>query len=463
MDFPNVSLTRLLFDAAPPERTAIVSASGTRSYRELFQDIRQLAARLDISPGAVVGVQLPNGVDFVIAFHAVLSVGGVVTPVPMSATETDVAYQVKKTGAVMVITASELTRLRARPPIVQMSVTFEQATDLACLPMSSGTTGLPKAVMLTHRNLIANTMQFAQVVPVSPGERCLSVLPFSHIYGLTALLHTPLYLGATVIAQPFTAESFIQAHEQHDINVTFIAPPLATLLARHPLVDTTDFSSLHTIINGAAALPTATGAIVEKRTGARVIQGYGMTEAAPVTHLAQHGDTPMSSIGSVLPATEVKVVDPDTGMESGRGELWVRGPQVMAGYLSDVAATAATLVDGGWLRTGDIVIRDGEDFFVVDRLKDIIKSHGIQVSPQKLENIIVTIPGVVDCAVVRGFGADGEEQPVAVIVGDVAEATVMDAVAAQVTPAERIRQVRFTDSIPRSASGKILRRLLQDG
>lgn len=459
-----MSLTRLLFDAAPPERTAIISPIGALSYRELFDDIRRVAARLDLSPGAVVGVHLPNGADFAVAFHAVLCAGGVVTPIPMTATDADVSYQVSATGAVMVITATELARLRALPPIGEISGLFDAApTGLACLPMSSGTTGLPKAVMLTHRNLVANTMQFAQVVPISPGERCLSVLPFSHIYGLTALLHTPLFLGATVIAQPFAAESFIQAHEQHGVNVTFIAPPLATLLARHPLVDRTDFSSLHTIINGAAALPAATGEVVEKRTGARVIQGYGMTEAAPVTHLAQRGDTPMASIGSVVPGTETRVVDPETSTESARGELWVRGPQVMAGYLGDAAATAATLVDGGWLRTGDIVARDGEEFFVVDRLKDIIKSHGVQVSPQKLENIILTIPGVLDCAVVRGFGADGEEQPVAVIVGDVPAAVVMETVASRVTPAERIRQVRFADSIPRSASGKILRRLMQDG
>ncbi|AKK03865.1 class I adenylate-forming enzyme family protein [Corynebacterium epidermidicanis] len=459
------SLYDAVFGGALPEQEAIIDSSGSWTYPQLAELIDDVAARLyarGVRPHHVVGIQLGNGSDFAIAFHAIAKLGAVVTPLGAHITADDRAAQLRAADATMLLTATDLAQLRAprgglAAPVVQIN-----PEQLVCLPFSSGTTGSPKAVMLPHRALSANIQQFGQVLPLSSGETCLSVLPYSHIYGLTALLNVPLALRARIMAQDFERESFLTAHERHHVALTFIAPPLATLLARDPLVDTVDFSALHTVVSGAAPLNVATAKVAEQRIGARIIQGFGLTEASPVTHLAWQPGTSLGSIGHPLPGTEISVRDPKTGTPVTEGEMWVRGPQIMKGYLGDPLATSAALVDG-WLRTGDLVrvLADGS-VEVVDRLKDVIKSHGFQVSPVKLEQLLLSNPHVVDAAVVRGYGTNGEERPEAFVVlgSPISDDELIEWFGAQVAPYERIRSIRQVREIPRSASGKILRRLL---
>ena len=458
------SLPELIFgglDTADqlPETPAITDATGVsvtlRQLRSLIEHVAAGLTALGVTPGQRVGVRLGNSVSFAAAFHGVLTAGAVV--VPMSGEPPaglPIAYIIDET------TYPGLAASSGTVPIGSVPVS---ADSPACLPVSSGTTGTPKVVVLTHANLMANVRQFAAVVPITSADTVLGVLPFTHIFGLTAILNVPLFVRAHVIALPFTPDSFFESFGRYSVTVGFIAPPLAKLLAHDPRVEEADFSTLRLLINGGAALNVAEGEATAFRTGARIVQGYGMTETSPVTHLTVSEDTPMGSIGRPLPQTQQRIVDPDTITDVAVGEvgeLWIAGPQVMAGYWNDPDATQAALV-GKWLRTGDMARElAGGDIEIVDRLKDVIKYHGYQVSPVKLEALITAIPGVSDVAVVRKLDDNGEEIPVAFVVGTASAEQVMGYVAARVPGYERIRRVEFVDAIPRSATGKILRRLL---
>ncbi|MEJ5928694.1 AMP-binding protein [Corynebacterium sp. H128] len=462
-----MSVYEAVFGGDLPDTTAIISGDEQLSYPQLAENIEDAAANLfhhGVRPNDVIGIQLANGADFAVLFHAVLRLGAVVAPLGTHLPTSDRDSQLRAVNAKLLLGLSEARKLRRPRGAHTAPTTRIDPEQLACLPFSSGTTGTPKAVMLPHRALAANVEQFRQVLPLRPGQTCLSVLPFSHIYGLTALLNVPLALRARVVAQDFQRESFIKAHETHQVDLTFIAPPLATLLANDPLVPRTDFSTLKTVISGAAPLNPETARAAAERVDARIMQGFGLTEAAPVTHLASQPGLPISSIGHPLPGTSISVRHPDTHEPAAEGEMWVRGPQVMAGYLGDPEATTRTLVDG-WLRTGDLVRRNPDGSFeVVDRIKDIIKYHGFQVSPVKLERVILDLPDVHDCAVTRGYDPRGEEQPEAFVVVEpgspLSAAEIKNWVAAHVAPYERVRAVHLVARIPRSAAGKILRRQL---
>ncbi|MCX7537704.1 AMP-binding protein [Corynebacterium sp. P5875] len=469
MIYPDCSLPGLLFTGDLPDTPAITDPRRTVTYRQLAREVAAAAGALvdrGVRAGDRVAVQVPNGIGFAVAFHAVLSLGATVVPVGVQVTPEDREWQIRRSGAVLLIdadTAAELCTARG-------SVVRPRPVDpdsVAVLPFTSGTTARPKAIRLTHRNIVANTMQFATVLPLETGEACMSVLPFTHAYGMTSLLNAPLLLRGHIIAEPFDAERFLRGHGAYGVVLSFIAPPLGRLMARHPLAAEVDFGALRTVINGAAALDPEVAAEVRKRTGARVIQGYGLTEASPVTHLAVDPDCPPDTIGHPLPDTADRIVDPVTGadVDAGTaGELWVRGPQIMAGYLDDPERTADRFRDG-WLRTGDWAERDaGGGVRIIDRIGDVINSRGFQVSPSRLEHIVTALPAVTDCVVTRGYTTDGDECPVAFIV--VAEDAridpwaVMDHVAARTAPHERIRAVEFVDALPRSAAGKVQRQLL---
>ncbi|MEJ5998266.1 class I adenylate-forming enzyme family protein [Corynebacterium sp. H130] len=452
-----------IFGGNLPETTAMITGERRITYPALAELIDDIAAQLSshgIGPRHVVGIQLGNGIDFAACFHAVLKIGAVATPLPLHVKGEELSGLLTVVGAKLLITEENLSMwMKPRGSLVSPSPDIEPE-QLACLPFSSGTTGTPKAVMLPHRALASNVTQFAEVLPLTAGETCLSMLPFSHIYGLTALLNVPLYLRARIVAENFEAGRFISVHPEEQVGLTFIAPPLARLLADSPAVQPADFHALHTIISGAAPLDPALAIRVQDRLNVKVRQGFGLTETAPVTHLAWKDGTDIASIGHPLPGTSISVRDPETLDPATEGEMWVRGPQTMQGYLGDPAATARTLVDG-WVRTGDMV-RENPDgsFTVVDRLKDMIKYHGFQVSPVKLEQLIMEMPGVRDAAVTRGIDELGEEQPEAYVVGNVSPAEVMGFVAARVPGFEKVRAVHLVEAIPRSAAGKILRREL---
>jgi acyl-CoA synthetase (AMP-forming)/AMP-acid ligase II len=339
------------------------------------------------------------------------------------------------------------------------------------LPYSSGTAGRPKAVMLTHRNLVANLQQLRPVSTIDPGTRMLAVLPFSHIYGMTCLLNQGIDRRAAVVTLPrFDLTQFLTAIAEHRVQRICIVPAIAVALAKHPAVDSYDLSSLETVACGAAPLDAELGHALARRLGCRVTQGYGMTELSPVTHCVPDGvDLDVATVGRLLPNMEAMIVDPAAGAElppGERGELWCRGPNVMAGYLNDPDATAATLDGDGWLHTGDLVTVDADGVFtIVDRIKELIKYKGWSVAPAELEAVLLTHDRIADAAVIGVRDADGNEVPKGFVVPqprvDLTAAEVLSFVAERVAPYKKVRLVEFVDAIPKSAAGKILRKVLR--
>jgi acyl-CoA synthetase (AMP-forming)/AMP-acid ligase II len=326
--------------------------------------------------------------------------------------------------------------------------------------------------MLTHYNIVANVAQFEPVHHLSQEDRVIAVLPFFHIYGQVVIMNNGLYKGATIVTMPkFDLEPFLKLIQDHRITRAYLVPPIILALAKHPAIDNYDLSSLRLIMSGAAPLDAGLSAQCEQRLGVHVIQGYGLTETSPVTNCNPDDDPAKNkpgSIGPPLPNTEIRVADWGTGESYGPnqdGEIWVRGPQVMKGYLNNPEATAITIDDEGWLHTGDIGHADADGYFtIVDRLKELIKYKGYQVPPAELEAVLLSHPSVADAAVIPKADAEGGEIPKAFIVrrGELDADAIIAFVAERVAPHKKVREVEFVDEIPKSASGKILRRVLVD-
>jgi acyl-CoA synthetase (AMP-forming)/AMP-acid ligase II len=343
--------------------------------------------------------------------------------------------------------------------------------DLIALPYSSGTTGLPKGVMLTHHNLVANLRQMEGLCYFYETDKLICVLPLFHIYGLVVVLNMGLYSGATVVLMPrFELEGFLQAVQDYEVTLTQLVPPIVIALSKSPLVDNYKLPKLHTIFSGAAPLGEDLTRACMDRLGCSVRQGYGMTETSPVTHSSPAPPWPVKfgSVGVPAPNTECKIVDLETGEQLGageRGEVCVRGPQIMQGYLNNPEATARTIDVENWLHTGDIGYFDEDGhFFIVDRAKELIKYKGFQVPPAELEAVLLTHPSIADAAVIPYPDDEAGEVPKGIIVlREPAEPeAIMEFVAERVAPHKRIRHLEFVDKIPKSPSGKILRRVLVD-
>jgi 4-coumarate--CoA ligase len=268
----------------------------------------------------------------------------------------------------------------------------------------------------------------------------------------------------------FDLEQFLQLSQDHKISRAFVAPPIVLALAKHPMVDNYDLSALESVFSGAAPLGPELAEEAATRLGCEVVQGYGMTELSPVSHTTPAGQFKPGTIGILTPSTMSRIVDPESGKDLGigeDGEIWVKGPQVMTGYLNNAEATAATIDEDGWLHTGDVGHADGDGHFtIVDRLKELIKFKGFQVPPAELEALLVTHPGIADAAVIGVPDDEAGELPKAFIALKEGESTsaeeIQRFVADKVASYKQIRIVQFVDSIPKSASGKILRRLLRD-
>jgi len=340
--------------------------------------------------------------------------------------------------------------------------------DTVVLAFSSATTGFAKAVMLTHRNMVANLCQIHSTHHLAAADTIIAVLPFFHIYGMQLLMNLALRSGATVVTMPrFDLEEFLWAIQEHRVTRACLVPPIVVALAKHPLVDAYDLSSLELILCGAAPLSAAVAEACAARLGCPVVQGYGMTEASPVTHLIPDGvPSKPGSVGPSVSRCEWQIVDTESGAGLGIaevGEICVRGPQVMKGYLNNPVATATAVNPEGWLRTGDIGYADEDGYlFVVDRLEELIKHRGLLIAPSELESQLLAHPAVADAAVVPIPDAEAGEVPKAFVV--LKEGSSLDDivrfVAGRVAPHKRIREVEVVDEIPKSPSGKILRRVL---
>ena len=478
IEIPDVTLTEYVIGGAAARgdhQAFIDGASGqVTTYGDLAAKIDAVAALLQtrgIVKGSVVGLVGPNSAEWGIAYHAILRAGAIVTPMNPLLMEKEVARQVQDSGAGLVIDDAESlvgeAVLGTEPEEVEVD-----PEDLAVLPYSSGTTGMMKGVMLTHRNLVANIEQAWSSMPIADDDVLVGLLPYFHIYGQTVVLNLGLAKGAAIVNMPrFDLEQLLDIVEGHGATWLHVAPPVILAIATAPQVEGRDFSKLKLVISGAAPLDADLAGRAEERIGTPIRQGYGMTELSPVSHksrLARVEETPPGSVGALVPNTEARLVDPDTATdveEGEEGEIWIRGPQVMKGYLNNPAATSETLAANGWLRTGDIGrIDENGFFFIVDRLKELIKYKGYQVPPAELEAVLVSHPKVKDAGVIGMHTEEGEEAPMACVVieGEVDADELLEYVAERVAPYKKLRRIEFVEEVPKSASGKILRRLLRE-
>jgi 4-coumarate--CoA ligase len=503
LPLPQISITERLFEGLVQagDRTILIDGPSELSYTgAALQDrIRRLAGGLraeGVGPGSVVAILAPNHPDYVVAFHAVALAGGTITTLNPTYTAPEAAHQLRDSGAGLLVTipafldtaraAATGTGIREivtigpaeghrslddllGPPLAAQ-VPVDLTSHVLALPYSSGTTGLPKGVMLSHRNMVVNVDQALKLLGVHPDETTVAFLPFFHIYGMTALMNLYLGHGAGLVTMPrFDLQAFLTHVQTHRAERVFIAPPVAIALAKHPMVDQFDLSSLRVIMSAAAPLGTEVSAEVENRLGCKVIQGYGMTELSPITHVAPAGDPRHGSVGVTAPNTVTRIVNPETLQDCGpgeEGEVWIKGPQVMLGYLNRPEATAAMIQDG-WLRTGDLGVVDADGYLHIrDRLKELIKVKGFQVAPAEVEARLLGMVGIADAAVIGVPDDEAGERPMAFVVlqpgSDLTEEKIRDALRLELASYKVPVRIAFTDAIPKSASGKILRRVLRD-
>jgi acyl-CoA synthetase (AMP-forming)/AMP-acid ligase II len=509
---PEVAITPFVLQKAKllGSKPALIDGPSGRiiTYEQLAESIERTAAGLHergFKQGDVFGIISPNVPEYAIAFHAVASLGGTCCPVNPVYTEQEIAHQLKDSGARFLVTvpgclakansaaalgtyieevfvfvqddSDEALEGGGATPFSSLmesdgqvpEVVINPLDDVVALPYSSGTTGLPKGVMLTHHNLVANMRQMEGLSYFTEDDTLVCVLPMFHIYGLVVVLNLGLHLGATLVTMPrFELEPFLRILQDHEVTLAHLVPPIVLALSKQPVVDNYHFPKLKTIFCGAAPLDENLTRACMTRLSCEIRQGYGMTETSPVTHSspADPASVKFGSVGVPAPNTKCKIVDLETGEPLGpnrEGELCVRGPQVMKGYLNRPEATANTIDSEGWLHTGDIAYADDDGhFFIVDRAKELIKYKGFQVPPAELEALLLTHPNVADCAVIPSPDDEAGEVPKGFVVlrGETTAQELMDFVASRVSPHKKIRMVEFIDKIPKSASGKILRRVL---
>jgi acyl-CoA synthetase (AMP-forming)/AMP-acid ligase II len=513
LDIPEIPYDHLIRAAAAqnPEQVAIIYHDLTLTYREVISMVNSTANglyELGLRKGDHLNLFLTNRPEYTITFIAAASIGVVISPMNPSYKEREVSYQLNNSEANAILVQKELvpvlkkaldqtefpllkhiivtgdsvpeelpealpyaTLLRRssprRPPHVDIS-----SDDLLALPYSSGTTGLPKGTMLTHRNLVSNNLQFCNAMGISRTDIALLFLPFYHIYGVM-LTGSLLACGGTqVIMERFDLLQSLDLCEKHKVNFYFAVPPIIIGLANAP-VDLSKLKTVRYIFSGAAPLAVDPARRLEAKTSCIVMQGYGLTEASPLTH-SQARDPQLVRLGSIgFPThnTEQKFVDLETGTtevpQGEPGELLVRGPQVMQGYWRAPEETARALQEDGWLHTGDVGYVDEDGYtYIVDRKKEMIKYHGFGIAPAEIEALLLEHSGISDAAVI-GIPDDEAGQLIKGIVvlkpGIVLTAEeVLTFANGKLAGYKRIHFIEFIDIIPKTASGKILRRELQE-
>ncbi|KAG6418228.1 hypothetical protein SASPL_120429 [Salvia splendens] len=480
------------------------------TYEEVELTARKVASglsQLGIQQGETIMLLLPNTPEYVFAFLGASYIGAVSTMANPFFTPAEVIKQARASQAKLVITlacyvdkvrdyaASAGVKVMCVDAAPEGCLSFSQLTsaderempavkihpeDAVALPYSSGTTGLPKGVMLTHKGLVTSVAQ--QVDGENPNlyvhseDVMLCVLPLFHIYSLNSVLLCGLRVGAAIlIMQKFDIVPFLELIQKYKVTIGPVVPPIVLAIAKSPLVGKYDISSVRMVISGAAPLgKELEDSVRTKFPDAQLGQGYGMTEAGPVLSMClafakEPFEIKSGACGTVVRNAEMKIVDPQTGASLGRnqsGEICIRGDQIMKGYLNDPESTKNTIDQDGWLHTGDIGFIDADDeLFIVDRLKEIIKYKGFQVAPAEIEALLLNNPYISDAAVVSMQDEQAGEVPVAFVVrsngSTITEDEIKQFVSKQVIFYKRIYRVFFVDAIPKSPSGKILRKDLR--
>ena len=514
LEYPEVPLYRLLDDRAArnPDLVALAFYSQQITYAELAAMTRRMANALlarGFEPGDRVLLMLPNCPAYVIAYYGVLRAGGIAVGVNPLYVEREIEFVARDAGARWIVTAGEfyprvravlertplkhvilaelaapvepgpeavrLRELLAAAPDVDPGVAVG-AHDVAVLQYTGGTTGTPKGAMLTHFNLVANVLQLAEMGdPVEPGEtRILTILPLFHSYGMTTCMNLGLYQGSRLVLLPrFDIDQVMQAIKEHQITAFPGVPTMYVAVLNYPNAEAYGIRNIKTIGSGGSALPLEVAETFERKFGAKIGEGYGLSEASPVTHVNPNwapGIQRRGSIGIPLPDTDARIVDLETGERvlgpGEEGELVIRGPQVMKGYWNRPEETRQALRDG-WLYTGDIARMDEDGFFyIVDRKKDMIIVSGYNVYPREVEEVLYTHPAVMEAAVIGVPDPYKGEVPKAVVAckpgQQVTGEELIEYCRRHLAPYKVPRYVEFRPELPKTMVGKILRRALRE-
>jgi long-chain acyl-CoA synthetase len=509
LEYPQIPYHEMLREAARKftDKIAIVFKDLRITFRELDALVNSMANALrglGVTKGDKVALFMMNRPEWIISFQATARIGAIPTPLNPSYKKMEVSYQVKDSEAKVLITQEALYPIvqeaRADMPdlkaiivvgapqgegtlsfddLLQKSspkspppVDFNLTEDLVALPYSSGTTGLPKGTMLTQYNLLTNHIQFISSLRITSQDNILIFLPFYHIYG-TMLMGSSIYAGVTqILMERFDMVECLTFYQKYRVTLGFAVPPILVAMANYPELKRYNFSSLRFILTGAAPLAPEVGRAVRELTGVRVIQGYGLTEASPLTHASPvDGEVDrLESVGLSISDQEQKIVDVETGeKELGPeevGEVIVRGPHVMKGYWKNPEATQQA-IRNDWLYTGDIGKLDKDGFlYIVDRKKEMIKYKGFGIAPAELEAVLFQHSAVADCAVFSKPDVEAGEVPKGVVVlkknQPVTAEELMTFVEERVAGYKKIREIEFIEAIPKTASGKILRRVLKE-
>ncbi|KAF2239140.1 4-coumarate-CoA ligase 2 [Viridothelium virens] len=531
VDIPDKDLWAVLFERNdrpyPDDKVIYVDPYTKRSYtydqcKNTAIDFgKGLRAIWDWKKGDVLALYTPNCIDTPPIMWGTLWAGGVISPANPGYTPDELAFQLKDSGAKGVVTqwpflenARKAAQIAGLPQdrIILMGdqrdpqqlvkhftsirntsgatryrkVRVKPVDDLAFLVYSSGTTGHPKGVMLTHRNVVSNLLMLtaAEKPHLShnsgsdrSGDRILAFLPFFHIYGLNCLIHNCFYNGLLMVVMPkFDLESFCKLVQDYKITFVYIVPPVVLMLSKHPIIDKYDLSSIRMMNSGAAPLTKEIQQAVWKRLKLPVKQGYGLSETSPTTHTQpwEEWDKTIGSVGRMIPNQTAKYMSPEEKeVPVGEvGELWIKGPNIFKGYLNNPEGTRNALTNDGYFKTGDVGYQDKDgNFFITDRVKELIKYKGFQVPPAELEGLLASHDKVNDVAVIGLYNKDqATEVPRAYIVlargvqpGPQTEKEIVEWTASKVANHKRLRGgVKFVDEIPKSVSGKILRRVLKE-
>eukprot|EP00914_Ancora_sagittata_P033994 GHVO01068719.1.p1 GENE.GHVO01068719.1~~GHVO01068719.1.p1 ORF type:complete len:596 (+),score=43.90 GHVO01068719.1:76-1788(+) len=494
-----------------PDRPAVINGETGKTYtyaglKEAVSKVASGLSRNGFLRGDVMMMYLFNCPEFLIMFHAVLSLKGIVSlanplykleemePIlkmskakymftelecmhdamaacMMSGGQVKSMYLLEKDDSYNALPSFQdllADNGDAFPPVVA----FDPLSDVALIPFTSGTTGAPKAIQVSHHNLVSNVCQLdrADFFPERDRAVQLGVLPFYHMFAVFVNLVLGVAWGQTTVTmRRFEAQKFLNIMQDYKVSLLFAVPPMVLLMAKYPRLSDYDFTSLKRVLVGAAPISGETiKALNDRLPHCDIGQVYGMSETPIIVSISPVGDQD-NSVGVIIPSTEAKIIKEGERCSVGeKGELWVKGPQVMLGYLDNPEANAESLVEGGWYRTGDIGYMDESGhLFIVDRLKEFLKYKGYQIAPAELEHLLVSHPGVLDAGVTYVADEEAGQLPKAYVKlkpdYPVTGQDLVEFVARHVAPYKKLHGgVEIIDEIPKTASGKILRRVLRD-